>query len=217
VAEAFQRLAVVRGVGVAGLAADVPAGRLRTLARYGLSAKAQTLRRMSPNRRTATLLAALWQLELDATDDALILLDQVVDLLLSHATREHKDRPYAQLPDLDGQIASQLQASRYVPASCQSRIAQRAYRAEVVAQRRRTSHGQRYFSPLACHPRAHRMPGSSAITRGNALVAWATAASARITRRCAAPPTTPAGVRFVAPDATRVIPAHPAKITFWTG
>ncbi|MCA1700093.1 MAG: hypothetical protein LC790_14780, partial [Actinobacteria bacterium] len=58
----------------------------------GLSAKAQTLRRLSPDRRTATLLAALWQLELDATDDALILLDQVVDLLLSQATREHKDR-----------------------------------------------------------------------------------------------------------------------------
>lgn len=34
VAEAFQRLAVVRGVVVGGLVADVPAGRLRTLARY---------------------------------------------------------------------------------------------------------------------------------------------------------------------------------------
>jgi len=101
-AEAFQRLALIRAVGVGDAAVDdVPAGRLRTLARYGLSAKAQTLRRLSPDRRTATLLAALWQLELDATDDALILLDQVVDLLLSQATREHKDRRYKQLPDLD--------------------------------------------------------------------------------------------------------------------
>ena len=96
-----QRLAAVRKVGVGELTVDVPAGRLRTLARYGLSAKAQTLRRMSPQRRTATLLAALWQLELDATDDALILLDQVTDLLLSQATREHKDHRYSQLPELD--------------------------------------------------------------------------------------------------------------------
>jgi hypothetical protein len=35
--------------------------RLRALAHYGLSAKAQALRRLSPERRTATLLAALWQ------------------------------------------------------------------------------------------------------------------------------------------------------------
>jgi TnpA family transposase len=110
-AEAFQRVAAVCEVGVGGLVHhDVPAGRLRTLARYGLSAKAQTIRRMSPDRRTATLLAALWQLELDATDDALILLDQVTDVLLLQATREHKDRRYAQLPDLD-RAARRLRAA----------------------------------------------------------------------------------------------------------
>ena len=76
----------------------MPAGRLRALARYGLAAKAQTLRRLSPDRRTATLLAALWQLELDATDDALILLDRVTGLLLSYAAREHKDRRYSADP-----------------------------------------------------------------------------------------------------------------------
>lgn len=91
----------VRAVGVGDLTVDVPPGRLRALARYGLSAKAWTLRRLSPQRRTATLLAAVWQLELDATDDALILLDQVTDVLLSQATREHKDRRYKQLPELD--------------------------------------------------------------------------------------------------------------------
>ena len=110
VAEAFERLATIASVGVGDLTADVPAGRLRALARYGLSAKAQTLRRLSPDRRTATLLAALWQLELDATDDALIVLDQVTGLLLSHAAREHKDRRYAQLPDLD-QAARRLRVA----------------------------------------------------------------------------------------------------------
>jgi TnpA family transposase len=101
VAESFERLVAVRAVGVGDLTVDVPPGRLRALARYGLSAKAQTLRRLSLQRRTATLLAAVWQLELDATDDALILLDQVTDVLLSQATREHKDRRYKQLPELD--------------------------------------------------------------------------------------------------------------------
>ncbi|MCA1680333.1 MAG: DUF4158 domain-containing protein, partial [Actinobacteria bacterium] len=88
--EALLRLQAVRDVGVGELVVDVPAGRERALARYGLMAKAQTLRRMSPKRRDATLLAALWQLELDATDDVLVLLDQVVDQLLSQAAREHK-------------------------------------------------------------------------------------------------------------------------------
>ena len=89
-AESFDRLAAIRAVGVGDLTVDVPPGRVRALARYGLSAKAQTLRSLSPQRRTATLLAALWQLELDATDDALILLDQVTDVLLSQATRERR-------------------------------------------------------------------------------------------------------------------------------
>jgi TnpA family transposase len=109
-AEAFERLAAIVSVGVGDLMVDVPAGRLRALARYGLAAKAQTLRRLSPDRRTATLLAALWQLELDANDDALILLDRVTGLLLSHAAREHKDRRYAQLPDLD-RAARRLRAA----------------------------------------------------------------------------------------------------------
>jgi hypothetical protein len=110
VADAFERLAGIRAVAVGEIAVDVPAGRLRALARYGLTAKAQTLRRLTPDRRTATLLAALWQLELDATDDALIVLDQVTGLLLAHAAREHKDRRYAQLPDLD-QAARRLRTA----------------------------------------------------------------------------------------------------------
>ena len=101
VAESFERLAAIRAVGVGDLTVDVPPGRLRALARYGLSAKAQTLRRLSPQRRTATLLAALWQLELDATDDALILLDQVTDVLLSQATRDTRTAATGKLPELD--------------------------------------------------------------------------------------------------------------------
>ena len=45
-AEAFERLAAIVSVGTGDLAADVPAGRLRALARYGLAANAQKLRRL---------------------------------------------------------------------------------------------------------------------------------------------------------------------------
>lgn len=108
--DALLRLREIRDVGVGQLVVDVPAGRERALARYGLVAKAQALRRMSSKRRDATLLAALWQLELDAADDALLLLDQVLDQLLSQAVREHKDARLKALPELD-RAARRLRAA----------------------------------------------------------------------------------------------------------
>lgn len=108
--EALLRLRDVRDIGVGQIVVDVPAGRERALARYGLVAKAHALRRMSAERRDATMLAALWQLELDAADDALVLLDQVVDQLLSQAAREHKDERFKALPELD-RAARRLRAA----------------------------------------------------------------------------------------------------------
>ena len=108
--DALLRLRDVQDVGVGRIVVDVPAGRERALARYGLVAKAQALRRMSAKRRDATLLAALWQLELDAADDALLLLDQVLDQLLSQAAREHKAARFKQLPELD-RAARRLRAA----------------------------------------------------------------------------------------------------------
>jgi hypothetical protein len=83
---------------------------VRISARKGLVVVRSALRRMSAKRRDATLLAALWQLELDATDDALILLDQVVDQLLSRAAREHRDERFKGLPELD-RAARRLRAA----------------------------------------------------------------------------------------------------------
>lgn len=108
--DALLRLRDVRDIGVGQIVVDVPAGRERALARYGLVAKAQALRRMSAKRRAATMLAALWQLELDAADDVLVLLDQVLDQLLSQAAREHKDERLRQLPELD-RAARRLRAA----------------------------------------------------------------------------------------------------------
>ena len=108
--DALLRLRYVRDVGVGHVVVDVPAGRERALASYGLVAKAQALRRMSARRCDATMLAALWQLELDAADDALLLLDQVLDQLLSQAAREHKAARFKQLPELD-RAARRLRAA----------------------------------------------------------------------------------------------------------
>jgi Domain of unknown function (DUF4158) len=54
---------------------DVPPVKVAGLARYGLSATAPALRELSSQRRTATLLATVRQLEIDAVDDALDLFD----------------------------------------------------------------------------------------------------------------------------------------------
>lgn len=74
--KALQRAAVLRSFG-AGEAdfSMVPPARVRSLARYGLGSKAQTLSRLAEPRRTATLVATVAALEALAVDDALDLFD----------------------------------------------------------------------------------------------------------------------------------------------
>ena len=74
--KALKRVAAVRllGAGAVDLS-GLPAARVRALARYGMGAKVQTLRRLAEPRRTATLVATVAALEADAIDDALDLFD----------------------------------------------------------------------------------------------------------------------------------------------
>ncbi len=53
----------------------VPAVKLRALARYGLAAKAPTLRDLAVDRQGATLLATVRHLETTSVDDTLDVLD----------------------------------------------------------------------------------------------------------------------------------------------
>ena len=69
---ALDRAAEIAGFGADRVdASDVPPGRVESLARAGLTGDAQTLRRLNPMRRSATLLATARTLGCNAIDDAL--------------------------------------------------------------------------------------------------------------------------------------------------
>ncbi|WP_026554682.1 Tn3 family transposase [Arthrobacter sp. 35W] len=77
--KALARVGQVHALGVGAVdTSGVPAARLRALARYGLEAKAQSLRRLAEPRRTATLIATVDELSAAAVDDALDLFDALM-------------------------------------------------------------------------------------------------------------------------------------------
>lgn len=88
---ALQRLNDIRTVGVSDIdLRHLPPNQLRSLARYGLTAWAQTIVRMQPQRRLATLLATVQDLEKRAMDDALDVFDALVHNLFNTSERKGK-------------------------------------------------------------------------------------------------------------------------------
>ena len=99
---ALKRLAEVRALGVGPLdLTTIPPGRMQALARHAIAAKAQTIARMPPERRVATLLAFARLLESTAQDDALDLLDLLLADLLRGAARRERQARLRTLRDLD--------------------------------------------------------------------------------------------------------------------
>lgn len=99
---ALRRLDQIRALGVSEVPVqDLPEARLARLARHAQSAWAQTLLRMSEERRLATLLVFGQTLERTATDDILDLFDGLMAALaLSGETTRRRER-LRSLKDLD--------------------------------------------------------------------------------------------------------------------
>ena len=79
----------------------VPPVRVQTLARFAATARAQSIARMPPPRRHATLLAFAKVQETAALDDVLDLLDQLVAAMLARVERAGRQRRLRSLKDLD--------------------------------------------------------------------------------------------------------------------
>ncbi len=100
---ALERLLEVREIGINTIdISSLPAGRVRTLARYAAGVRAHTISRMMPDeRRIATLVAFAHVMEETAQDDALDVLDLLVADLLRHSVTEGKKDRLKTLKSMD--------------------------------------------------------------------------------------------------------------------
>ncbi|AXH01123.1 Tn3 family transposase (plasmid) [Deinococcus wulumuqiensis] len=99
---ALKRVEAVRLVGVQGVdLAAFPEPRLAALARSGMRAKAQALRRMTSDRRLATLLVTVHRLEAEALDDALTVFDSLLTDLFNRIDRRADEGRLDTLPSLE--------------------------------------------------------------------------------------------------------------------
>ena len=100
--EALRRLNDARALGVSDLdLTGIPAGRLRVLARYASSARAQVFQRMPAERAIATLLAFACALQATAQDDVVDVLEMLLTDLLARVESQEKRRRLRTIGDLD--------------------------------------------------------------------------------------------------------------------
>jgi hypothetical protein len=81
--------------------ANIPTGRLKVLARYASTARAQAIQRMPAERGMATLVAFACTLEANAQDDALDVLDRLLTDLLAGVDKQERQRRLRTIGDLD--------------------------------------------------------------------------------------------------------------------
>ena len=99
---ALKRVEEIRCIGISPVdLSSFPQGRLNILARYAAKSSAYTIRRMPESRRVATLLAFAKSVELTAMNDALDVLDALIDKFFKEARAEGKKNRMRTLRDLD--------------------------------------------------------------------------------------------------------------------
>ena len=102
---ALRRVDEIRALGIdLPVSHRVPPGRIQTLARFGMSAKAGAIERLPDDRRLATLVAFTVTLESCAVDEALDLLDILLTDLFSDAEKAGKQTRLRSLKDLDAAV-----------------------------------------------------------------------------------------------------------------
>ncbi len=113
--QSLARLAEVRELDVGPLdLVNVPACRIRALAQYAVTTKAQNIASLSEQRRTATLVSFARQLSVTAQDDSLDVLDMLIRDLLARSTNAGKKARLRTLRDLDAAALSLAEISEKV-------------------------------------------------------------------------------------------------------
>src|SRR6266566_4624301 len=105
--QALARLTEVRQLDVGPLnLVNVPASRIKALAQYAVTTKAQNIANLTEQRRTATLVSFARQLAVTAQDDSLDVLDMLMRDLLARSTSDGKKARLRTLRDLDAAALS---------------------------------------------------------------------------------------------------------------
>ncbi len=108
---ALERLEEIQGIGMGSLNFDrIPASRIKALARYAGATWAQTIERMTDDRRIATLVAFAHVYESTATDEALDVLDMLITEITQDADRSRKKERLRTIRDLDDAALQLLDA-----------------------------------------------------------------------------------------------------------
>jgi Domain of unknown function (DUF4158) len=113
--QALARLTEVRKLDVGPQAlGNVPAPRIKALAQYAVTTKAQNIANLPEQRRTATLVSFTRQLAVTAQDDALDVLDMLIRDLLARSVSVGKKARLRTLRDLDAAALALAEISEQV-------------------------------------------------------------------------------------------------------
>jgi TnpA family transposase len=122
----------IRALGVSGLdLSRFPAGRIKTIARNTATAWAQTLARLQPARRIASLLVFAHVYEAISQDDALELFNQLITQCLARAEEKGQEIRLRTLRDLD---AAAIRLKDVVKVVIDPFCADRQIRATIFGQ-----------------------------------------------------------------------------------